>query len=426
MMHKTWKILRYELISAVSRRSYLLIAFGVPLIAVLIFGSIEMFRDSSSPVDEQDSSSLGPKLEVEGFVDQGDLIQVIPPDLSEGILIRFEDEESARQAYDAGEISAYYIIPPDHLESGEFIYVPKNMNPFTGDEQDWVMRWILLVNTLGGDIELATRVGSPVDLTITTLAPSSLGTNEDGCTTPGYSCESQSPLLTLLPLLMVVLFLVFVSNGAGILLRSVSSEKQNRTMEVLLSSISPRQMLTGKFIALGIVSLVPTAMYMFSIYTILRIGGNTLQIPPGFSVPTSIITWTLVFFLLGYAVYASLEAGVGALFPTQKEATQASFVVLLPLMVGYFLAIMPFTQEDPHGILATILSIFPLTAPVMMVMRLTVGGVPLWQILLAILLMLFTTVLVMRAAARIFHTQVLLSGQQVSIGHYLKVLFARV
>jgi ABC-2 type transport system permease protein len=285
------------------------------------------------------------------------------------------------------------------------------------------MRWTLLVNTLGGDSELASRVFNPYELKITNLTPTS-GTEDGGEDCIGYACDTNT-LVSLLPLIMLVLFIVFISNGAGIMLRSVSNEKQNRTMEVLLSSIAPRQMLTGKFIALGLVSLIPTTIYLFTLYTILRIGGNTLQLPPGFSVPVSMILWSLALFVLGYAVYASLMAGLGALFPTQKEANQASIVVLLPLMVGYFLATTPFIQEDPQGLLATALSIFPLTAPVVMVMRLTTGGVPLWQILLALTLMAGTAVIVLRSTARMFRAQSLLSGQSLSVRQYLGFLFGR-
>jgi ABC-2 type transport system permease protein len=155
---------------------------------------------------------------------------------------------------------------------------------------------------------------------------------------------AETTLVSLLPLVMLVLFIVFIGNGSGIMLRSISTEKQNRTMEVLLSSIAPQQMLNGKFIGLGLVSLIPTTLYLLTLYIVLRIGRDTLQLPPGFSLPISMIIWSLALFILGYAVYASLIAGLRGVVSHAEEANQASIVVLLPLMIGYF--ITPFIKRS--------------------------------------------------------------------------------
>jgi ABC-2 type transport system permease protein len=134
----------------------------------------------------------------------------------------------------------------------------------------------------------------------------------------------------------------------------------------------------------------------------------------------------LLFFISGYAIYASLMAGLGALVPDIKSGTQASIIVISPLLIGYVVSVFPPVQEAPHGLLATVLSIFPFTAPPVMMMRLTVGGVPLWQLLLAIGLSIITVIIVVRAVAGMFHAQTMLSGQPFSPRRYFSALFGRV
>jgi ABC-2 type transport system permease protein len=130
----------------------------------------------------------------------------------------------------------------------------------------------------------------------------------------------------------------------------------------------------------------------------------------------------VLFFLLGYAVYASLMAAVGALVPNLREASQATFIVILPMIVPMMLVSV--MVEQPNGALATGLSLFPLTAPVAMMARLAAGPVPLAQLLLSAGLLAATIVLIVRSVARLFQAQVLLSGQPFSLGRLFGALVA--
>jgi len=118
-------------------------------------------------------------------------------------------------------------------------------------------------------------------------------------------------------------------------------------------------------------------------------------------------------------------AGVGALTPRMKEAGQASFLILSPLMIGYLIGLLAPLAEETEATLPIVLSMFPLTAPVLMMMRLTGGGVPLWQLLLSAALMLGTAYLIVRAVAAMFHAQNLLSGRPFSAKRYVRALLNR-
>jgi ABC-2 type transport system permease protein len=194
-------------------------------------------------------------------------------------------------------------------------------------------------------------------------------------------------------------------------------------MEVLLVSVSSRQLLLGKIMGLGLAALAAAASWVISGYLVLGQGGPLLNIPAGFSIPPSVIFWTIAYFILGYALYASLMAGAGALVPNLKEISAATWIAGSPLFLGYFISI--FAIEAPHGPLATAISLFPLTSPVGMVMRLTIGGIPGWQLGVSVVLLALTAILAIRVAARMFRVQDLLSGQAFTPARFFRTLLGR-
>ncbi len=426
-MSKTVHILRYELITTLSRRSFLLVSFGIPLATILIFALVSIIQsDTSSSVDVATSVEESSELQIEGYVDHARLIDIIPEQIPTDHLLPYLNEGQAQQALEAGEIGAYYVIPEDYVEQGEFIYVHPTYSPTSSDGQEWMMRRTLLVNLLDGDTTLADKVWNPMDLKVTNLAPKPQYDRyaEEDCSTPGPACES-STLVRYIPFIMAVLFYVFITMGSSLLIRNVSGEKENRVIEILMQSVHPRQLLTGKLIGLGIASLLPTIAWLGTSYAILRLGGGVLNLPAELTIPPSLLAWGLVFFILGYVVYASLMAGAGALVPNMKEITQATWVVMIPLMAGYIVALMA-SGEAPHATLPTVLSLFPLTAPVVMIMRLSIGGVPFWQPFLAAGIMALTAVFIVRSVANMFRAQTLLSGQPFSARRFYKALIGQV
>jgi ABC-2 type transport system permease protein len=425
-MRKIGLILRHEIITALSRPGYLLFAFGLPLLGLIIFGIVTLVKSDGGDIASIPETKNSSELEIEGYVDHAGIIRTIPDDLPTGHLLPYADEALAAKALEEGEISAYYIVPEDYITSGEFIYVHPNSSPFSSGGKDWVMSWALLVNMLDGDMELASRIWNPMDLEVTNLDPIpevDRFTQED-CSKPGRTCESNI-LVQMLPMFVVILFFVFTSISSGQLLANITKEKQNRMMEVLMLSVDPKEMMAGKVIGLGLVSLLQVAFWAVSMYTMIALGGNTLNLPAGFSIPISVLIWWILLFLLGYAITATLMGGIGALVPNPKVANQGSWIVLLPTFLGYFVAVTPVGQGDPHGLVSTVLSIFPLTAPVVMIMRVTIGGVPLWQLALTVVLMIVTAVFIVRAVARMFRAQTILSGQPFSARRYFLALAGR-
>lgn len=410
-MKKTLLVLRNEIITAVTRKSFLFTAFGLPLIAVLIFlGASVLKSDTLSSLGGLTGGSDESELQVEGYVDRSGLIKVIHEDIPEGILVAYPDEASARRALNDGEIAAYYVIPADYIVSGNLIYINPDYNWTSSKGQAWVMRQTITANLLDNEPERIQRFWNAMDVEVKALAPS-------------QKRDRDNPLTFAVPYATMMIFYVAILMSSSLLLNSVSVEKQNRVMEILMSSINPRQLLTGKIVGLGITGLLQTLIWFGTGYTLLRLSGRTFDLPPGFELPPSILVWGIVFFLLGYAVYASLMAALGALVPNLKEGSQSTLVVIWPAIVPMFL--ISILIEQPHGALATGLSLFPLTAPMTMMLRLSVGGVPWWQPPLAAGLLLLTVYFILRAVARVFRAQYLLSGQTFSVKRYFAALLGR-
>jgi ABC-2 type transport system permease protein len=415
-------IFRHEFITTFRRRSFIIVGFGFPLFAILLFAAIRAIR-SAAPQDPSETVEAQTTLEVEGFVDQSGLVSEIPEDLPAGTLLKFADESQAAEALQIGEIAAYYVVPDDYVQSGEIFYVHPAANPINEQGQSWIMRWTLLVNLLKGDSELASRVWNPHELSVQRRGSSAAADrfSDEDCSRPGPTCRS-SAIIRMIPMSMIVFFFMTLMAGSGMLLRNISTEKQNHTMETLMLSISPRQMLAGKMLGLGLASLIQSTFLIGAIWIILRIGTGPLDLPPEFNIPSSLIFWWLIYFLLGYAIYASLMAGLGALVPDIKAGTQATILVIFPLFAAYAISVMPFSMENTNGSLMTALSIIPFTSPISMIMRLTAGVVPFWQLMLSIGLLLATSPLVIRSVGKVFQAQMILSGQPFSVRRYYRAL----
>jgi ABC-2 type transport system permease protein len=146
-------------------------------------------------------------------------------------------------------------------------------------------------------------------------------------------------------------------------------------------------------------------------------------VPAAYQLPPEFLFWGIVFYIFGYGLYASQMAGVGALVPNLKEASQATIMVVFPMIVPLFF--MSILIEDPNGTLAIILSLVPWTAPVTMMLRLASGEVPLWQLLASSVLLAGTAYVILRSVARLFRAQTLLSGQPFNAKVYVNALLGR-
>jgi len=408
-MKKTWLVLKTEFINTITRRSFLLTLILVPLIPALILGGIALFGGEG---EETDGGGIfqppQPESMTEGYVDQAGIIEELPDWVSKDRLVAYPSEEAANQDAITGEISAYYVIQEDFLQSGNIRYVRDDFNPLSGMDSTEVIQNVIEFNLLGADSERYQLYQNPVQLEQVDLDPEEVERDQDNM------------LAFYLPYGVTMLFYVLILTSASLMLNSVAKEKENRVMEILMSSIKPNQLLAGKILGLGLVGLLQMLVWMGSAFLLLRLGGTTLNIPAGLQLPPELFFWGIPLFILGYLIYATIMAGAGALVPNVKESTQATFLVVLPSLIP--LTMVGVIINQPNSLLPVILSLIPLTAPNTIMTRLAVTTVPTWQLLLSMALMVITILLLIRAVARMFRAKLLLTGKKFNLGLYLKAI----
>jgi ABC-2 type transport system permease protein len=408
-MKNIWLVFKNEFINTITRRSFLLTLILVPLIPALILGVVSLINHEQSGEEAQNIFQPEPSAgEPEGYVDKSRLIASLPAWVTEEQLMAFESKDAAQAAVDAGEISNYYVIESDFLQTGNIQYYRKDFSPLTGFDESEMMNQIIRYNLLNGDSKTFAAFQTPLELAWIDLNPEEVQRDESHM------------LAFYLPYGVTMLFYVLIISSASLMLNSVAKEKENRVIEILIASLKPKQLFAGKILGLGLAGLMQMVVWMGSAFLMLRLGGQTLNIPPSLQLPPELLIWGLIFFILGYFLYASLMAGVGALVPNVKEATQATFMVILPILIP--LLLVGIIINEPHAPLPVVLSLIPFTAPNTLMTRLAVGGVPIWQLLLAMGLMILTILLITRAVAGMFRAQVLLTGKKFSLKAYLNAL----
>ncbi len=408
-MEKMLLVLKHEFRIVVLRKSFFITLLLVPIIATIVFaifgslGGIEptsaIGRIISSPEE----------VKPEGVIDQSGLIKSMMAGIEEDLIL-FPDEAAANQALQAGQIGSYYIIPPDFLQSGEITYLRTDFNPLGGMDRSGNLFAVIRHNLLIDDPQLLERINQPYNLEVTYTSQQPVR-------------DTTSFVSFMVPYIVVMLFYMVILTSASMMLNSITTEKENRVMEVLMTSITPTQMLGGKIIALGLAGLLQTAVWMGYGYLVMVLSRSVIPELASYIFTPALLIWGVVFFLLGYAIYAALMSGVGALVPNMREASQATTIVIIPLVIPLFF--INTLAEKPNGIISLVLSLFPLTSPITMMARLSTAIVPWWQLAISIALLVATAYLLIRAVAGMFRAQRLLSGQAFKMKLFLRALVGK-
>ncbi|MDV3222926.1 ABC transporter permease [Intrasporangium sp.] len=211
----------------------------------------------------------------------------------------------------------------------------------------------------------------------------------------------------------IVLYLAITFAGSAIA-TTVAMEKASRISEVLLAVLRPTQILVGTVLAVGLVTLTQLLILAAPLAVAVRV--TDLGLP---KVASGDLALAVVWFVLGFALYAFLFAATAALVDKITEANSAILPVTLTLVVVYMLSIT-IVMGDPRGVWTTVLSIFPLSAPVAMPIRWAGGEVPIYQLLLAMGLTVATAVLLVAVSAAIYRRALLITGHRVTLREVLR------
>jgi ABC-2 type transport system permease protein len=405
-MHKTWLVFKNELVTTLTRKSYLFTLFGLPIIAGLIMGVIGMLnRNQPGQVDQ----FFSPPAESQpaGLVDYSGIVTAIPEGLK---FIQYTDESLARQDLADGKLADLYLIDAGYMENGKVTIVREEFNPIASISNTGDLDRLMSSNLLKNDPTIVRFYENPVNLDKVNLNPN-----------PQEAQDSAESMLV--PTAVIVLFYILLIGSSSQLLNSVTHEKENRVIEILMSSLDARQVLTGKILALGVVGLIQMVVWVGGGMLLMGTGRQMQMFQISYQLKPELFIWGLIFFLGGYFFYASLMAGVGALAPNMREGSQVTSMIIMPMIIPMIL--MSSLIQDPNGTLAVILSLVPLTSSITMIARLSAGTVPFWQVALAAVLLIGSAIWVLRMVAAMFRSQVILAGQPISRKRFFRVLIGK-
>jgi ABC-2 type transport system permease protein len=210
--------------------------------------------------------------------------------------------------------------------------------------------------------------------------------------------------------MVMLLYVNMLVYGLGVM-RSIIEEKSSRIMEVLLSSVTAKQLLAGKIIGVGAVGLTQITIWLVIAVAFSLPGLMTARsMMSNVHIPMAGIVAFGVFFILGYFLYSTMYAALGAMVNSDQEAQQVQWPAMLPIVFSIILA-TPVLQH-PNSQLAFWTSMVPFFAPIIMFVRIMAETPPLWQILLSVALMLLTTWGLLGLSSRIYRVGILMYGKR--------------
>ncbi len=421
-MNRLQTIFSYELKRNFQRKGFLFMTFGVPLLLlVFLFGYDFYQQNLASEPDQEQQQALAEELNLDGIqkaglVDMSGLLTDTPPAL-QSVIVRYDNIEAARDALQAGDLDLFYIVEEDFLETGDVTaHVPGlQLTLFNSAPVE-----ALFYANLGTDLErnLEQRLRNPLN-----LSEINLERRTDSDTQQAQNEDTDFFIVYVFAL--GLLMPVFITNGY--LIQSVLGEKENKLVEILISTVTPMQLLGGKILALGLLGLFQVGIWLaggilayFVAQQLPTFEG--LAVLQALQLPLNLLPLMLVYFVLTYFLFAALYSTIGAITSSMSEGPQYATVFVLPAMVPlWFISLF---LETPNATGPVIMSIFPLTAPLAMVMRVLLVPVPFWQIALSIVSLALLVVACIWIAGRAFRVQMLLSGQTPDLRDIPALLFS--
>ena len=420
-MRKTWLVARHEFSVTLGRLAYRIFVASIPVLAILgLVGVAVLQTVRSDDTSEADTSSATPPETVTvGYIDlttgeDGQPLFTRFRRQGSTVFTPYPDRQTATGALLEGRIERLFVFPAGYLETGTVVEVREESAGLfgAGRRDDALHRFVVENLTFGQvDSERIERIITPYRLVIDEVTESGAPADED-------SDVADSLLFVAVSLL----FLVSAFTASGYLLQGLSEEKENRIMEVLLSSIEPEHLMLGKLIGLGAASLLQVAVWAVSGVGFLLALGRMIGAPSELThVPSA--GWLFIafaYFLLGYALIGTLLAAIGAVTTNQQQAGSITAFVMLPAIAPMWF--LPALLDDPDGTLARALSFVPITAPMASLMRLSLGGMDGLEVFVSLAVLSLSVAIVVWLTARLFRAYLLAYGQPPRMGDLLRTL----
>jgi len=305
------------------------------------------------------------------------------------------------------ELDGYIVIPSDVLIGRKAEYYGRNVGDFVSSLQ--------IEEGLSRAVNEQRLADTGVDQSLLRELSKSVTLNTFKISEETEVQDSGGAFFLVLGVGLLIFIMILMYGGT--VLSAVMEEKETRIAEILFSSVRPFPLMLGKLVGVSLVALTQFAIWGlliggFSIYGAAAVKGQgmDLQLPP---VSAASVVSFVVFFLLGFFMYASVYAVIGSIVRTYDESQGFLMVAIVPLILSFYL-VFPVIRS-PESTMAFWASIVPLSSPVIMPVRIVSQAVPLWQIGLSLLISFGTVVLLTWLAARIYRIGMLMYGKRATI-----------
>jgi ABC-2 type transport system permease protein len=398
-MNKIWLVFKYEYTRHVLRKRFLIAVLSMPLfIIVMMAASIaaSMMSINRSPV---------------GYINQSDVLKGFSPaPPKEGFLrtqvefVPCSSEIEADNALQKGTIQAYYILDTSYSNDGSvrLVYLKSPavsiQDQFEGDIKQFLIK--------SQPPEIVNRLTDGYHLTLQSLD----GTRKMG----------ENDWINIVAINIAgILFIVVLFSSSGYLMSALVEEKENRTMEIMITSVSSDQLMAGKVLGNICVGLTQLVVWVFALCLGYLIGKGQFVWLQSLNISLGTILTLAAVMLPGFVMVAALMAMLGSTVTESREAQQMTGLITLPVVCPFWLE-TPILM-NPNGNLSVGMSFFPLTAPLTMIIRTSISYVPAWQVLLCSGILIICAAGAIWLSARAFRLGMVRYGKKVS----LKELFGR-
>ncbi len=434
----------HEFWFTVKKKSYYLVTLGMPLLVAAYIGflSIIVLVSASSEISKMgkptglidragvltaDGGPLADAKIGEVFVYESEPQKIpdqVPDELAKMVeeniqpskrnILLFSSVEELKEKLEDETIVTAVEIPGDYIEEGKFkVYKKRSELMGSGSGTGWLSRMI--------GKEILGRTGLTDQEKERSRRSAGSTEFEIGKSGDFEEVNMLAKFLSLgIPLAVAGLLIMALMMNASLLLASIAEEKENKVMEVIVSSVSAEQLLFGKVLAIVLAGLLQIAIWMTMISIVPWSVMMVMKEFVDYDIDVTQLAISGVFMVLGFMFYGSLLAGMGSLGSTYKDCQQLSAAVILCAC----LPMMIFTVfiQDPNALLPRILSFIPLFSPVGMALRLGAGEIATWEIGLSFVILLISILVAIKISARLFRAGTLMRGKPPGIREIWKVL----
>jgi len=315
------------------------------------------------------------------------------------------------------QINGFFTIPADAVAGGQILYRGDNGSSLAVQATLGAVVTRIVQQARGHDAQIPpdvlTQVTGRVPFDPQQTDGKSEGTSGQASYLIGY-------------LLAYVLLLVIMVYAIGVM-RSVVQEKTSRVMELMVATVKPRSLMAGKILGVGSAGLLQvgvwlamgaiTLAYRNEILGLFGKSGTSADLP---ALALGDIAIILLYFILGYFFYASMYAAVGAMVSSEQDTQQVQMPLTMLLIVGF--ACVSIVSSDPRGSTATLVTMLPFWSALLMPMRYLLGGASLIEVAISLTILALSTLLIARAAAKIYRVGVLMYGKRPGLGELIRWL----